>query len=89
MSNLKEQFGKQGTDIITGFTGTITGVLEYVYGCEQYYIVPKIAKDGKRPEGEWFDISRIEISGKKISLQKVPDTIHGAEFNNEKYPSKG
>ena len=50
--DLKENFGKQGTDIITGFTGTITGLIEYFYGCEQYLIVPKIQKDGSRPEGE-------------------------------------
>ena len=89
MNNLKDNLGKQGTDVITGFNGTITGVIEYMYGCEQYYIIPKMKKDGTRPGGEWFDIARIKISGKKVSLEKVEAGVKGAEFNNEKYPSNG
>lgn len=47
--------GKEGKDKITGFQGIITGRVEYLYGCNQYCLVPK-AKDGEIKSGEWFDM---------------------------------
>lgn len=63
--------GQKGTDIITGFTGTIVGYVEYLTGCNQYLIIPKCGKGetNKKPEGEWIDDNRVEIEKvKKISL---------------------
>ena len=86
-ANFEENFGRIGTDIITGFTGIITGVTLYVYGCEQYCIIPKITKDGKRQDCEWFDVSRIKVSGKKISLENI-ENVKGAEIPSEKLPAE-
>ena len=57
----EDNFGKQGRDRVTGFTGTIAGLVIYAYGCTQYMITPKVDKDGKLQEGNWFDVSRIDI----------------------------
>ena len=59
--NYQDDFGKQGRDKVTGFTGTIAGICIYAYGCEQYLISPKVDKDGKLPDGQWMDVSRIEV----------------------------
>ena len=62
MENYKQNFGKQGRDKVTGFTGVIGGVCEYTYGCTQYLLTPPVDKDGKLQDGQWFDTARIEIT---------------------------
>ena len=46
-------------DTVTGFTGICIGYAIYATGCHQACIVPRVDKDGKRAEGEWFDIERL------------------------------
>jgi len=69
--------GKKGTDIITGFTGTVVGYVEYLTGCNQYLIVPECRKGetNKKPSGEWIDDNRIKIEkGKTIDLFRTNST---------------
>ncbi len=67
---MNENLGKKGTDRITGLTGTITGFVQYLTGCNQYLIVPKCKKgeENTKPPGHWIDDNRIDIKGKKIKL---------------------
>lgn len=60
--------GYLATDNITGFTGTITGYVEYLTGCNQALIVPKVGPDGAYREPLWFDIQRLTIH---LSLPKA------------------
>jgi hypothetical protein len=62
--------GKLGKDKITGFEGIVTGKAEYLYGCTQYCLVPRVS-DGKLGESQWFDEGRIEISGEGIAPSEV------------------
>lgn len=61
-------------DKITGFQGTVTGRADYLTGCNQYLIVPKVKKDGEWKDGRWFDEQRLEkIDESKKSIEnKVP-----------------
>ena len=52
--------GRTYMDKITGFTGVATGFVTYITGCDQVLLVPSVGDDGKRREGEWWDIVRIE-----------------------------
>ena len=52
--------GMTASDRITGFSGVVVGKAEYISGCTQVLLVPKIKEDGKRIDGEWFDIQRLE-----------------------------
>ena len=52
-------------DVATGFEGVVTGVVNYWTGCNQALVVPKVSKDGKRMDGEWFDIERLERDGER------------------------
>ena len=49
-------------DRITGFTGIVTGYVEYLTGCNQALVVPPM-QDGKLPSSEWFDVQRLEDTG--------------------------
>ena len=81
-----ENFGKKATDKVTGFTGVITAKALYMYGCAQYLLVPKVDKDGKRQDGEWFDEGRIEIGGEEINPDSVKAEKNGCEVRE--YPCR-
>lgn len=64
--------GKEVRDKITGFTGICTGHAEYLYGCDQYNIVPT-AKPGEGKLGDtlWFDEGRLEVVGPGVTAEEV------------------
>lgn len=66
------QLGQEGRDKITGFQGIITSKVEYLFGCKQYGITPKI-KDGEAKNAEYFDEGRIEVVGSGI----LPEEVRG------------
>lgn len=63
--------GKMGRDKVTGFAGVIIARVEYLFGCNQYGIAPKVDKDGNVKSAEFFDEGRIEITGEGISPESV------------------
>jgi hypothetical protein len=60
--------GRKGKDKITGFSGTVTGFVEYITGCNQLLLIPPVGKDGKTGDGQWFDEQRVDLTGKPIVL---------------------
>jgi len=69
--------GCEVRDKITGMTGITTGKCKYLFGCDQYNIVPKIQADGKLPDAQWFDEGRLEIIGPGIHAAEVSSKIPG------------
>jgi len=53
--------GSYYKDKITGFSGTAVGHVEYLTGCNQTLVVPKVDSEGKLRNGEWFDDQRLEL----------------------------
>ena len=49
---------------ISGFTGMVTSRSEHLNGCNRYWVSPRIDKDGKLPDGYWFDEAELEITDK-------------------------
>lgn len=77
-----KNLGKTGEDIITGFTGTITGHVEYLTGCGQYLLAPR-SKDNSYAEPYWYDANRIKIRENSIALD-----IEIGEGVNDNGPDK-
>ncbi len=75
-----QNFGKEAKDKITGFVGLITAKCDYMYGCSQYGLSPKVDKEGKTRDMGWFDIGRIEILGEGIEVKSVQAERPGCEF---------
>lgn len=78
--------GDRAKDVITGFEGIVTGRCEYLTGCEQVLLIPPVDKDGKRVDGEWFDIDRCTVSdvaavtvGTKATVSSIARTSAGAD----------
>jgi hypothetical protein len=65
------KMGQEGRDKITGFQGIITSHVEFLYGCDQYGLSPKVSEDGTIKSAEFFDEGRIEIVGRGILPEEV------------------
>ena len=66
----KFELGVEGKSNISGYKGLLTSRAQHVNGCDRYWLVPKVGKDGKMQDGYWFDEGEIIIiSKKKISRQ--------------------
>lgn len=65
------ELGKQGRDKISGLTGIIIGRAEYLFGCAQYGIVPRIGANGEPSIATWLDEGRVEVIGDGIVAQDV------------------
>lgn len=75
MENLKDYLGLTGKDVITGFSGVITCVCSYIGGCERLMIDHFVGEKGEKREGEWFDVSRIEIDKEKERITLSEDKV--------------
>lgn len=79
MTKFQFELGKQARDKITGFKGIIVGRSEFIFGCNRYGLSPKVGKDGRYMESEWFDEGRIVIIGKGVSPETVKVKKPGAD----------
>lgn len=53
-------------DQITGFKGVVVGYCQYITGCHQVLLVPKVGKDGSYVDSCWFDEQRCTQVGTKV-----------------------
>ena len=66
------EMGKTYKDKVTGFVGVATGISEYMTGCRQILLVPKVDVDGKTQDGHWFDEQRLGVlANKKIEVDNT------------------
>ena len=61
MAKFKFNLDVHARDRVTGFAGIILGRTEYATGCIQYGICPTSLVEGKYPEWQWLDESRLEL----------------------------
>lgn len=65
MKNQEIELGDTVRCIYTGFIGVAIAKMEFMNGCIQYDIIPKIGKDKKYPEGITIDSKSLEVIKKK------------------------
>ena len=54
------EFGRTYRDIVTGFEGICTGMVEWMYGCKQYILSPKVESASKREASSLFFEKQLE-----------------------------
>jgi len=54
------QLGHTYRDKITGFSGVATGFVQYISGCNQALIQPRVSDDGSMRDSQWFDQQRLD-----------------------------
>jgi hypothetical protein len=90
MNNFKFKLGDNVKDLITGFTGIITGRAEHVTGCNTYGVTSKVDKDNKGGEIGWYDENRIEIIKNKPNIMsKILKNSEKPEQKEKKYGACG
>ena len=47
---------------ISGFAGMVTSRADHLNGCNRYFVNPPVDKDGKLPDGYWFDEDELEVT---------------------------
>ena len=65
------KLGKKVKDRITGFEGIAISCCEYVNGCIEYAVKPKVNKKGEMQEAEWVDDIQLEVIGDKRGVEKI------------------
>lgn len=75
MSEKKIPMGAPCKDVVTGFSGIVCGYAKHLTGCDTVGIRPtELDKDKKLPDSQWFDVTRIQITGKvSEEVQRVVD----------------
>ena len=69
-------------DIYTGFKGTAVSRMEFLNGCIQIEVVPRMVKDKKMPDGTFIDIQSLKIvekgpRHKKLKVKKEKEDDDG------------
>ena len=54
---------------ISGFKGMVVSRSEHLNGCNRYWVQPRVTKDGKIPDGLWFDECEL-VETKKPTLKR-------------------
>lgn len=60
--------GKTATDKITGFSGVVTGYVQYITGNNQALITPRVNDSGNLPDSIWFEERRLDVDTNKPAL---------------------
>ena len=81
-----EMLGKPAKDLVTGQEGVVTSMSFDLYGCIQAVLTPQ-AKDGRVLDGNWMDVTRIEILSDEVDME-IPDFSKGYTAEGRKGPAE-
>lgn len=73
--NFKYENGDILKDKVTGLEGVVMVRAEYSTGCHHYGLQPQVVKEGKSPDWDWLDQSRLELVKKgavKFGVKNKP-----------------
>ena len=70
--------GDQVRDRVTGFSGIVTGRVEYTTGCRQYLVQPR-CKDSDWVEAHWLDEDRLMVISRSGAAPSVETPGHDAQ----------
>lgn len=56
-----DMLGLKVEDKVTGFRGVVSSISFDLYGCIQAVVSPGVDKEGKVPDGRWFDVLRLKV----------------------------
>jgi len=61
MTDMNDLIGRTVEEKVSGFRGVVTGIVYYISGCTQALVAPKMDKDGKVPDSNWWDVQRVVV----------------------------
>lgn len=75
--NYKHDLGLTVKSRVSGVAGVLTSRSENMYGCNRYYIQPRVGKDNKLPDGWWVDEDDVEVDKKVKKIEQVKKQTGG------------
>lgn len=57
----KPRLGDKVEDKVTGFEGTVVAKINYLNGCTQCQVQPKVNEKGEIPKTSWIDEPQLKI----------------------------
>jgi len=71
MKNKEIKLGQKVKDIVSGLTGITIAKVEYLNGCVQYAVKPKMKeKDTETPQAEYIDVEQLQVINDGIIKKK-------------------
>jgi len=74
------ELGQEVKDKVTGFTGIAIAKLEFLNGCLQFCVQPKMkSNNADRPDGKYLDVEQLDVvsGSKKIKLNERDEPSGG------------
>ena len=65
------KLGNKVRDKVTGYEGVATARVEYLNGCVQYCVKPKVGSDGKMPDPEYIDVQQLEVVKEGVTVEPL------------------
>jgi len=78
---LSIKLGSKVKSKISGFVGIVTQETRYLNGCLRYGITPKVGKDNKQKDAQYFDFEELEVM--KTGSVKITPQNTGADYDPE------
>lgn len=75
----KIELGVTYKDVITGFAGVAVGHVDYISGCNQTLLSPRVDKDNKAEAPNWIDDQRLEPVTKFKRVVLANEATPGAD----------
>lgn len=76
MASFTIELGSIVKSNISGYKGMVTSRSEHINGCNRYWVMPQVDKDGKLHEGYWFDECELIVM-RQSKLKKKNDDRGG------------
>ena len=74
------EFGKTYRDMVTGFEGICTGMVEWLYGCKQFILSPKAENASKKESSSFFYERQLEYLDDGISDKVEAPVVEEPRF---------
>lgn len=66
---------------VTGFEGTATGRIQYLNGCVQFLVRPRVNEKGEFPDGQWIDYQQLELVEDEPKVEINQKSVGGENSN--------
>lgn len=77
------KLGNKVRDKVTGYEGVATARVEYLNGCVQFCVKPRVGSDGKMPDHEYIDVQQLEVVSQGDTI--TPSKTGGPQRDCPKY----
>ena len=78
------ELGDKAKDTVSGFTGIVVGIHDWLNGCTRVTLQPKVDKEGALLESQCFDEPQLKVIKKKTVPKGSRDTGGPAPYKTKR-----